>query len=34
MLLKAANDPSAMKDKSTEIMAVLAMLLTGIRVWG
>jgi hypothetical protein len=34
MLLKAAYDPSAIKDKSTEMMAVMAMLLTGIRVRG
>jgi hypothetical protein len=34
MLLKATVDPSAMKDKSTEIAAVMKIVLTGSRVRG
>jgi hypothetical protein len=34
MLLKAASEPSEIKDKSTEIVAVMKIVITGIRVRG
>lgn len=34
MLLKAMVEPREMKDKAMEMAAVMAMVLTGIRVLG
>jgi hypothetical protein len=34
MLLKATYDPSVMKERSTDMMAVIAIVLTGISVRG
>lgn len=34
MLLKATYEPSAMSERSIETAAVIAMVLTGIRVRG
>jgi hypothetical protein len=34
MLLKARVEPSEMKDKNMEMAAVIAIVFTGIRVFG